>query len=91
MGHDGAPDFKIMFLRAMDCEILDTWDSLGLRGTGSTDFVATDAFVPEEQVFSLFTARPQVAGVLYQAGIMALFGFALTSYSSGSRAKRSTS
>ena len=79
MGHDGAPDFTIMFLRAADCEILDTWDSLGLRGTGSTDFVATDVFVPEDRTFSLFTTAPQTSGALYRAGIMALFGFALSS------------
>ena len=28
-------------------EILDTWDTVGLRGTGSTDIEAHDVFVPE--------------------------------------------
>jgi|GEM_PF-5273192 len=30
-------------------EILDVWDTVGLRGTGSTDYIATDVFVPEHR------------------------------------------
>jgi alkylation response protein AidB-like acyl-CoA dehydrogenase len=37
-----------------ELEILDTWHTLGLRGTGSHDAVADDVFVPAERVFSLF-------------------------------------
>jgi len=35
-------------------EILDTWHTLGLRGTGSTDAVAHELFVPAERVLSVF-------------------------------------
>jgi alkylation response protein AidB-like acyl-CoA dehydrogenase len=78
MGPDGAPDFKNMFFKPEECEILDTWHSLGLRGTGSTDIVVNDVFVPEEQVFSVFTAPPVVSGPLYQIGILGLYSMALT-------------
>lgn len=37
-----------------ELEILDTWHTLGLRGTGSHDAVADDLFVPTDRVFSLF-------------------------------------
>jgi alkylation response protein AidB-like acyl-CoA dehydrogenase len=37
-----------------ELEILDTWHTLGLRGTGSHDAVADEVFVPAGQVVSLF-------------------------------------
>ncbi len=78
LGPDGAPDLKVMFIRRADAAILDTWHSVGLRGTGSTDFTATEVFVPEDRVFSLFTAPPQVDGALYRTGILQLYSMALT-------------
>lgn len=77
MDAHGVPDFKSMFVPRADCELLDTWQSLGLRGTGSVDFTVRDAFVPEGRVFSLFTGQPQVAGPLYRLGVLPLFGMAV--------------
>lgn len=79
MDAHGAPDFKSMILPRQDCEILDTWYSLGMRGTGSTHFAVTDAFVPEERVFSVFTAQPQVSGPLYKLGVLPMFAMTVTS------------
>jgi alkylation response protein AidB-like acyl-CoA dehydrogenase len=68
-----------MFFKREACEILDTWHSLGLRGTGSTDITVNDVFVPEEFVYSVFTAPPAVAGPIYKIGILDLFSMALSS------------
>ena len=38
-----------VLLPTKELEILDTWHVVGLRGTGSTDFVARDIFVPEHR------------------------------------------
>jgi alkylation response protein AidB-like acyl-CoA dehydrogenase len=38
--------FHLMFFPRADVELLDTWHSSGLRGTGSTDFQVTDRVVP---------------------------------------------
>jgi indole-3-acetate monooxygenase len=75
----GAPDFKSMFLPRQDCQIEDTWYSLGMRGTGSTHFSVNDAFVPEGRVFSVFTAQPQVSGPLYKLGVLPMFAMTTTS------------
>ena len=46
--------WRIMIARREDYEILDTWYTTGLRGTGSNDYRCADLFVPEEHSFSLF-------------------------------------
>jgi len=51
-----GPDGKPIYLRCLvpigDVEAIDTWDTTGMRGTGSHDFTITDAFVPESRVHS---------------------------------------
>jgi alkylation response protein AidB-like acyl-CoA dehydrogenase len=39
-------------MRLSQCEILDTWHTTGLRGTGSSDVVVHDVFVGQEHSFS---------------------------------------
>lgn len=39
-------EMRLMFFRRDQVEHLDTWHSSGLRGTGSTDFRVSGAFVP---------------------------------------------
>jgi acyl-CoA dehydrogenase len=40
-------------VRAPGVEIVETWDSMGMRGTGSHDVVLTDVFVPEAAVVGI--------------------------------------
>ena len=42
----GAPETRFMLLPSDACEIIDTWNVGGLRGTGSHDVVIRDLFVP---------------------------------------------
>jgi alkylation response protein AidB-like acyl-CoA dehydrogenase len=49
---DGVPETRQCLLRLSECEILDTWYTTGLRGTGSNDLLVKDAFVPAERTFS---------------------------------------
>jgi alkylation response protein AidB-like acyl-CoA dehydrogenase len=48
----GIPETRTCFVRLADCEVLDTWHTTGLRGTGSHDLAIQDVFVPAEQTFS---------------------------------------
>ena len=52
--------FHLAFAPRADVEILDTWFTSGLRGTGSNDFAMRDVFVPDGRSVQPFAARPQV-------------------------------
>ena len=73
---DGAPLMRILFFPAADCEILDTWYSVGLRGTGSHDYAVSDAFVPAARSLS-FRDPPTEPGPLYAMPTIALFATVL--------------
>jgi alkylation response protein AidB-like acyl-CoA dehydrogenase len=79
MDAHGVPDFKSVLFPRQDCELLDTWYSLGMRGTGSTHYAVNDVFVPEDRTFSVFTAPPQVSGPLYKLGVLPMFAMTVTS------------
>jgi 3-hydroxy-9,10-secoandrosta-1,3,5(10)-triene-9,17-dione monooxygenase len=44
-GQDALPPVHV-FLPKRDIKVLDTWHTLGMRGTGSKDLLAEDVFVP---------------------------------------------
>ena len=46
----GAPDPCNFLVPRSDYTIIDTWDVMGLRGTGSNDIVVEDAFVPDHRI-----------------------------------------
>jgi alkylation response protein AidB-like acyl-CoA dehydrogenase len=61
---DGRPDLRAFFLPVGACEILDTWHTAGLRGTGSHDWQVTDVFVPEARTFPILRDGPSAPGTL---------------------------
>jgi alkylation response protein AidB-like acyl-CoA dehydrogenase len=54
MTERGLPEWRVMMAPAASFEILDTWYTTGLAGSGSNDYTASDLFVPAEHSFSLF-------------------------------------
>ncbi|WP_298274076.1 acyl-CoA dehydrogenase family protein [uncultured Bradyrhizobium sp.] len=73
---DGMPVMRIMLFPTAQCEIFDTWHSIGLRGTGSHDYRVAGAFVPSARSLS-FRELPVEQGPLYAFPTIALFGAAL--------------
>jgi alkylation response protein AidB-like acyl-CoA dehydrogenase len=49
LNENGLPVTIIAMCPASDVSILDTWHTMGMRGTGSHDVVTTDVFVPERR------------------------------------------
>jgi len=62
---DGTPQAFNFVLPAHACEILDTWHTAGLRGTGSHDFRVQDVFVPESRHFIARGGRSYQSAPLY--------------------------
>jgi len=54
-----------VFFEPGQFELLDTWQVLGMKGTGSTDYVVSDAFVPEGRWFEIGQA-PRIERPLYR-------------------------
>ena len=46
-----GPDFITVVMRTTDVEIIDTWNSLGMRGTDSHDIEAKGVLVPASRAF----------------------------------------
>src|SRR5262249_29138029 len=43
------PEMRMVYVRRQECHIIDTWDVMGMRGTGSNDICVTDAYVPRSR------------------------------------------
>jgi alkylation response protein AidB-like acyl-CoA dehydrogenase len=45
------PEMRMVYFPSEQCEIIDTWDVMGMRGTGSNDISVTDVYVPKSRTF----------------------------------------
>ena len=61
---EGTPVTRVLLAPVRAAKIIDTWDVMGMRGTGSNDFVLDDVFVPDEHTFSLLEPALE-KGTLY--------------------------
>ncbi|MEZ5342774.1 MAG: hypothetical protein R2706_15425 [Acidimicrobiales bacterium] len=66
-GTDKTVLAPFVFFDRADVTLIDNWHVAGLKGTGSGDYVVTDAFVPEERWVSFANSPdPVVASPLYR-------------------------
>jgi alkylation response protein AidB-like acyl-CoA dehydrogenase len=79
----GQPLPFAVFFRRSDAQVLDTWHTLGMRGTGSTDYAARGVFVPDHLVAPvgpLQRPAPGFEGPLYRMWpLSSIFGEAIIS------------
>jgi alkylation response protein AidB-like acyl-CoA dehydrogenase len=75
---DDPPMPTLMIAPAAEVEIHDdTWDSMGLRGTGSHDIEMRDVFVPAGRAGSLVAGKPTAHGPLYAFPVFGLLALAI--------------
>ncbi|MCP8939990.1 acyl-CoA dehydrogenase family protein [Alsobacter sp. SYSU M60028] len=72
----GKPTVIAAFVRTSEMTVLDTWQSTGLRGTGSHDFVIDQMFVPAERTFNFYTTPVRRPEPLYAFPNMFFFNHA---------------
>jgi indole-3-acetate monooxygenase len=71
---DGKVQGVYMFVPVEQVEILDTWHTRGMRGTGTHTFVVNDVFVPAERAVLSANPPPLVDGALYRIPRTLTFG-----------------
>jgi len=67
--HNGIPEVIGVFMNSADCEIIDTWFTLGMKATDSNDVAANDVFVPAHRSYPLapeFEANSHYTSPLYK-------------------------
>ncbi len=72
---NGMPVTRQCFIPREAVKILDTWDPIGLRGSGSHDLEIESHFVPREQSFSFQDFRPYRMSPLYVFPMSILLNF----------------
>jgi 3-hydroxy-9,10-secoandrosta-1,3,5(10)-triene-9,17-dione monooxygenase len=86
----GQSEHRMLLVPASDYTIIDTWDVIGLAGTGSKDVEVKDIFVPAYR--TLATERIKGGpnrgselnpGTLYKLPAVSLFGYAIAGVSLG--------
>jgi indole-3-acetate monooxygenase len=67
------PEMRMVYFPQRDCQIIDTWDVMGMRGTGSNDISVTDVYVPKSRTFPMvpdFEPGSHFQGPLYRLPIV---------------------
>jgi alkylation response protein AidB-like acyl-CoA dehydrogenase len=80
---EGTNDARIFVFPVDKAKLIDNWDVLGLRATGSIDYTTSDAYVPEGYTHPATTDRPLRGGSLYTIGIIGFAGIAHSGWACG--------
>ena len=75
---EGTNEPRIFVLPVDKATLIENWDVMGLRGTGSIDYTTDNVFVPEAYTHFAVTDTPERGGSLYKLGII---GFAVICHS----------
>jgi alkylation response protein AidB-like acyl-CoA dehydrogenase len=75
---EGTGEPRIFVLPVEQATLVDNWDVLGLRGTGSIDYRIDNVFVRDAYTHFAITEEPRRGGELYRLGII---GFAIICHS----------
>lgn len=80
---DGTGEPRIFVLPVTQATLIENWDVLGLRATGSIDYRIDNVFVPEAYTHFAVTEKPLRGGSVYTLGIIGFAGIAHSGWACG--------
>jgi alkylation response protein AidB-like acyl-CoA dehydrogenase len=80
---EGTHEARIFVLPVGKAKLIDNWDVLGLRATGSIDYTTDNVFVPEAYTHMATTEEPLRGGNLYRIGIIGFAGLCHSGWACG--------
>jgi alkylation response protein AidB-like acyl-CoA dehydrogenase len=78
---DGA--FRMVLLPVDEWEVLDTWRTVGMRGTGSHDVVVDERFVPYDHTFDLVGGDACVDSAAFRVPVFPFFSLHIAAVATG--------
>jgi indole-3-acetate monooxygenase len=66
---NGSPQIRLCATRLENVEVIEDWDVMGLRGTGSHDYQVKELFVPDEFGYDTNETKPLRGGRIYSLGL----------------------
>ncbi len=78
-----GPILRVAALPTSDLQVLDTWHTSGLRGTGSHDALAEDLFVPDHHLLSLLDTPARIDAPLYRFPVFGFFALSIAAAALG--------
>ena len=82
-GTAGPPRLRIALFAVGDAEVEDSWQVIGLRGTGSHHFRVDNAFVPAERTWALLEDEPSVDAPIVRIPAPAMFALNISAAAIG--------
>lgn len=80
---EGTGEPRIFVLPVQQATLIENWDVLGLRATGSIDYTIDRVFVPEPYTHFAVTETPRRGGSLYTLGIIGIACIAHSAWACG--------
>jgi alkylation response protein AidB-like acyl-CoA dehydrogenase len=82
-GPDGAMQARMIWFSREQVELIDTWRTLGMRGTGSGDIAVSQARVPADRSVSLSEDKARIERPLYAFPAFGLLALSVASVALG--------
>jgi indole-3-acetate monooxygenase len=80
---DKGPSARMMWFERDQVELIDTWHTMGMRGTGSGDLAVTDAMVPVDRSVSLTDDKARIERPLYAFPAFGMLAMAIAGVALG--------
>jgi indole-3-acetate monooxygenase len=80
---EAGPSARMMWFQRDQVELIDTWHTMGMRGTGSGDMAVSDALVPIDRSVSLTNDKARIERPLYAFPAFGMLAMAIAGVALG--------